>query len=252
MIGLHRRWVACLGSLGFITACAAAPGPTAPPEPAPPVESEYEAVEQEETPFDTNTYVSTHRNEDAEKEHEAAEAEKAENRRAEAETEDSGFAVATVEAAKQAAQDAVNDQLHPDHTWEASPLLPAQWPPQEPKVVVFFYPLKSNPPSLTEFRLFSPEFRVTVGLEDGQTEVKAITKSRKLATIKQTRATSLERRELDMAEAALMHQLLGHEVDEGAKPFWGYLKYVHEHDKIGRDLKRRSPKFFAWVGKHGR
>lgn len=217
--------------------------PTEPPE-APPPAVENEAP-QEPNPFHENTYVSTAHNEEAQ----AAEAGEPE-----AEPEPAAeFAVTSPEAAKSLAEAAVAEQLDPEKEWRLSPVLPAQWPSTERAVAVFFYPLAPNPPSLTEFRVFSAAYRVTVSLTDGATTVDPIKKRRKLGTIKETRVSALERRELEMAEDAMVRHLLDEDIDKGSKPYWGYLKYVHEHDEIGGDLKRRAPAFFSWLKrKHGR
>lgn len=68
-------------------------------------------------------------------------------------------------------------------------------------------------------------------------------------SIEETRPTSLERRELEIAETLLIEGLVGADSRSGDNPYWGYLEYVHEHPKIGRDLERRAPAFFGWVRK---
>ncbi|MEM7155461.1 MAG: hypothetical protein AAF799_21605 [Myxococcota bacterium] len=212
--------------------------------PAPASEPESDAGPD----LEQNTFVSTSFNEDDAKDEPTQDVPKAKgNDLSELAT------VTTAEDARQRAEAAIADQLDPNRSYKMSPILPAQWPIKDRAAVVFFYPMAPNPPSLTEFRVFSAAFRVTVMLEDGATEVKTISKRRKLGTIKETRVTSLERRELEMAEAAMIRQLLGFEIKAGAKPYWGYLKYVHEHPKVGRDLERRSSAFYGWLRrKHGK
>lgn len=205
------------------------------PEPAPVVEAE-----PARSPFESQTYVSTTNNEAPP--HERAP-------KAAAATQQAAFAVVTPEAAKELADAAVADQLDPKKTWKLSPVLPATWPADEPVVVVFFYPMAANPGSLTRYKLYSPAFRVTVALTDGATVVKPIGKRRELGTIEETRPTSLERRELELAETSLVERLIGTDTRAGENPYWGYLKYVHEHPKVGNDLERRSPAFFGWVRK---
>lgn len=211
-------------------ACAAAPpapAPVAPPSPRGAHQPEIE-----------HTFVSTSNND-------APKAAKAEETAAVGE----GFVVTTPEAAKQAAEAAVADRLDPLKSWTTSPLLPATWPVKDRSIVYYFYPMAANPKSLTHFQLFSAAWRVEVSLRDGATEVTAIDKPRQLGTIAQTRPSSLERRELEMAEAALVQQLVGSEVDEDESPYWGYLKYLHEHPQLAKDLQRRAPTFLAWVRK---
>jgi hypothetical protein len=159
------------------------------------------------------------------------------------------YVVTTPDAAKQLALAAVADRLDPLKTWTTSPLLPASWPVKDRAVVYFFYPMAANPRSMTEFQLFSAAWRVEVSLRDGEAAVTPIPKSRDLGKISQTRASSLERRELEIAEAALVHELVGTEADADDSPYWGYLKYMHEHPQLAKDLQRRSPSFLGWVRK---
>lgn len=235
-IGLAWAGVSCSRATGEPTTAPAV-------EPA----SESASDGEPEPPFQQNTFVSTSFNEDK------AQVD-AEKEKPDAPGSDLSelATVTTADDARERAEAAVAEELDPNRSYKLSPVLPAQWPIKDWAVVVFFYPMASNPPSLTEFRVFSPAFRVTVALEDGATEVKKISKRRKLGTITETRATSLERRELEMAEAMLIRQLLGLELEAG-KPYWGYLKYVHEHPKVGRDLERRAASFYGWLRrKHGR
>jgi hypothetical protein len=206
------------------------------PEPAP-----APASEPAQAPSESQTFVSTANNEAPPRERGSADPA--------ATAQASAFAVVTPEAAKELADAAVSDQLDPKKTWKLSPVLPAAWPADEPVVVVFFYPMSANPGSLTRYKLYSPAFRVTVSLTDGATEVKALGKRRELGTIEETRPSSLERRELELAETSLVERLIGADTRPGENPYWGYLKYVHEHPKVGNDLERRAPAFFGWVRK---
>lgn len=204
------------------------------PEPAPAPEPETE-----EQPLETQQFVSTSRNE--------------ESRPGASDDEESaaveGFTVVTPEAAKEIAQAAVADRLDPKKSWKPSPVLPAAWPSTAPEVVVFFYPMAAYQSSMTRYTLFTPAFRVTVSLVDGTTKVDPLAKPRSLGTIEDTRPSSLERRELDLSESALVRRLVGTEADAGENPFWGYLKYIHEHPKLGKDLEKRAPSFIGWVRK---
>ncbi len=219
-------------AIALISCGRSAPEATVAPEPAPEVASE-------EAPFETQTFVSTANNDGTRGSTEAPVAAAA--------TE--GFVVLTADAARELADAAVSDQLDRKKTWKLSPVLPSTWPATAPEVVVFFYPMAANPGSLTHYQLFTPAFRVTVGLDDGATEVHAMGKRRQLGTIEDTRPTSLERRELELAEAALIEQLIGSTRGTGENPYWGYLKYIHEHPKLGHDLERRAPAFLGWVRK---
>lgn len=158
-------------------------------------------------------------------------------------------AITTPDAAKALAETAVAEHLDPQKTWTTSPVLPATWPTTGRTVVYFFYPMAANPRSMTHFQLFSAAWRVEVSLHDGTTAVAPVAKSREIGTIAQTRASSLERRELEIAEAALVQRMVGTGVDEGESPYWGYLKFMHEHPQLGKDLQRRSPAFLGWVRK---
>jgi hypothetical protein len=205
------------------------------PEPTP-----VPAAEPDESPFESQTFVSTARNAAAPREGASA---------APGAAQTSAFAVVTPEAAKERADAAVADQLDPKKTWKLSPVLPAAWPATEPTVVVFFYPMAANPGSLTRYKLYSAAFRVTVSLTDGATTVEPIGKRRELGTVEETRPSSLERRELELAESSLVERLIGADEGVGENPYWGYLKYIHEHPKLGHDLERRAPAFLGWVRK---
>lgn len=203
---------------------AAEPRPVVAPSDAPPPEVEH-------------TFVSTSNNE------------KAPTTKAASTTATTDFVVTTPEAAKRIAEAAIADRLDPLKTWVTSPLLPAAWPAKDRAVVYFFYPMAANPRSMTDFQLFSAAWRVEVSLRDGKVAVTPIAKSRELGTISQTRPSLLERNELEVAEAALVHQLVGTEANADDSPYWGYLKYMHEHPQLAKDLQRRSPSFLAWVRK---
>jgi hypothetical protein len=204
------------------------------PEPAPTPAADVE------DPSDSQTFVSTSRNErprprpgDVPDGPRAVE----------------GFTVVTPEAAKDLAQAAVADQLDPKKSWKQSPLLPAAWPTDEAVVVVYFYPLAAYQSSITRYTLFTPAYRVTVSLVDGTAEVTALPKPRALGTIEDSRPSSLERRELELSEDALVQRLVGTSASGGENPFWGYLKYIHEHPKLGKDLEKRAAPFIGWVRK---
>ncbi len=96
-------------------------------------------------------------------------------------------------------------------------------------------------------QLFSAAYRVDVSLVDGSTKVVAIPKQKMLGTIEDTRPNSLERQELELAEASLVRQLLGADQTRGENSFWGYLEYVHERPEIGKDVSRRQSAFMQWV-----
>ena len=68
-------------------------------------------------------------------------------------------------------------------------------------------------------------------------------------TFDDVRPTSLERRELELSENALLRRLVGADGDAGENPFWGYLKFIHEHPKLGKDLEKRASSFIGWVRK---
>ena len=205
-----------------------APGPPAAADP------------QLDPSLDPNTYVSTSLNEQETEDD-------AEPKAAPTVVGDSQFAVTTPDAAKQIAEDAIADQLDPRKSWSPSPVLPSTWPTKKPTVDVLFYPMAASQASMSEYQLFTPAFRVTVSLVDATTTIKTLGKRRKLGAITQSRPSSLERRELELAESSLIKQLIGLEIESAARPYWGYLKYIHEHPKLGRDLERRSPKFIGWV-----
>lgn len=208
---------------------------TVSPEPKP-------AAADEESPFETQTFVSTSNNEEPR-------ARPNDGSEPEATPAVEGFAVVTPEAAKELAQAAVAESLDPKKSWKPSPLLPAAWPTEEAAVVVYYYPMAAYQSSMTRYTLFTPAFRVTVSLVDGTTEVKALPKPRALGTIEDTRPSSLERRELELSESALVRRLVGAGGDAGENPFWGYLKYIHEHPKLGKDLEKRAAPFIGWVRK---
>jgi hypothetical protein len=208
--------------------CAASPPPAAAP---PPSHGAHE-------PEVEHTFVSTSNNDGARA-----------TRSARADGGGTDCTVTTPDAAKALAETAVAEYLDPQKTWTTSPVLPSTWPTTKRTVVYFFYPMAANPRSMTHFQLFSAAWRVEVSLHDGTTAVAPVAKSREIGTIAQTRASSLERRELEIAEAALVQQLVGTDVDEGESPYWGYLKYMHEHPQLGKDLQRRSPAFLGWVRK---
>lgn len=206
-----------------------------------PVTPEPEPTVEEEDPFETQTFVSTSRND--------APRPRPGDEDVDAPLAVEGFTVVTPEAAKELAQAAVADRLDPKKSWKLSPVLPTAWPSEAPAVLVLFYPMAAYQSSMTRYTLFTPAFRVTVSLVDGSTEVDALGKPRSLGTIEDSRPSSLERRELELSENALMRRLLGVDGDSGENPFWGYLKYIHEHPKLGKDLEKRSASFIGWVRK---
>lgn len=206
-----------------------------------PVAPEPKPAPDTEEPFETQTFVSTSRNDEP--------APRPGDEDADAPLAVEGFTVVTPEAAKELAQAAVSEQLDPKKSWKLSPVLPTTWPTDEPAVVVLFYPMAAYQSSMTRYTLFTPAFRVTVSLVDGTTNVDALPKPRSLGTIEDTRPSSLERRELELSENALIRRLVGVDVEAGENPFWGYLKLIHEHDKLGRDLEKRAPSFIGWVRK---
>lgn len=213
--------VVALGS-----ACARGSKDAPPPAPAP-----------EERPVDEFSFVSTDNNasasDDADEEGEAPIA--------------GDFAVKSPDEARTIAEAAVADRLDPKKTWKLSPVMPSSWPAKERAVTLYFYPMAANPHSLDHFQLFSAAYRVDVSLVDGTTKVVPIAKQRQIGTVKDTRPTSLERRELDLAEASLVRRLLGADITSGENAYWGYLKYIHEHPEIGKDLERRASAFVKWV-----
>lgn len=200
-----------------------------------------ETTADEEQPFETQTFVSTSRNDEP--------APRPGDEDADAPLAVEGFVVVTPEAAKELAQAAVSERLDPKKSWKLSPVLPTTWPTDEPAVVVLFYPMAAYQSSMTRYTLYTPAFRVKVSLVDGTTEVDALPKPRALGTIEDTRPSSLERRELELSENALIRRLVGVDGDAGENPFWGYLKFIHEHQKLGRDLEKRAPSFIGWVRK---
>ena len=157
------------------------------------------------------------------------------------------FAVRTPERALELAEAAVADELDPKHTWRASPTLPASWPSQDPKVLYLFYPMASNPQSMSHFQLFSAAYEVEVSLVDGSTEIRSIAKRRRLGVVEDRRPSLSERQELELAENTLVRLLLAGEASQGDNNFWGYLKYFHENPKLASDIKARSPRFVQWL-----
>lgn len=233
------RLVLLLVPLLALAGCGRSKTETTAPEPTAAVEDE-DALDEGGPEHEANTYVSTSFNEQTGMD--------AATREAEGMVLPEGdFAVTTPAAAKELAEAAVAESLDPKKTWTLSPVLPKSWPSNEPAVVVFFYPMAPNPSRLTEYLLFTPAFRVTVVLTDGTTSVEKLGKRKSLGTINETRPSSLERRELELAEAALVYQVLGADLRSKENPYWGYRKYVHEHPKLGRDLSRRSAAFFGWI-----
>jgi len=218
--GLPPIPVVCL-----VLACAKPAADSAPPEPAP--------EPQDDGGFE---FVSTEHNEEDTDQAEKQAAPKY----------DREYAITTATAAKELAENTVADRLNPKQTWESSPLLPAAWPDPEHKVRVYFYPLAANPSSLEHFQLFSAAFAVTISLEDGTTTVDEL-KAKKLGTVQSQRPSRLEREELELAETSLVHYILSGDTDGGENAFWGYLKYMHEHPKLARDIAQRQPKFVAWL-----
>jgi hypothetical protein len=157
------------------------------------------------------------------------------------------FAVKSPDEARTIAEAAVADRLDKKKTWKLSPVMPSSWPAKERAVTLYFYPMAANPHSLDYFQLFSAAYRVDVSLVDGTTKVVPIAKPRQIGTVKDTRPSSLERRELDMAESSLVRRLLGADITSGENAYWGYLKFIHEHPEIGKDLERRNGAFVKWV-----
>jgi hypothetical protein len=159
-----------------------------------------------------------------------------------------GHAVTSPETAKELAEAAVTPFLNPRQSWRTSPLLPAVWPTEDEYklIMVLYYPMADHPHSMSHYQLFSAAYRVTVSLVDGTTEVQPL-KARRLGTVKEKRASMLERSELEVAERSLVYMMLGGDPETGEDNFWGYLKYFHEHPKFARDIKRRAPKFVGWL-----
>ena len=157
------------------------------------------------------------------------------------------YAVQTPQQSKELAESAAAEHLDPKRTWRTSPLLPGQWPPVRKEVVVLMYPLAAHPQRMNHYQLYSAAFRVRVSLIDGATEVEPLKNSRKLGALVEGRATSLERRELDMAENTLFRYVAAEEEDRGEDSFWGYRKYFHEHPQYARDITRHAPRFVKWV-----
>lgn len=206
------------------------------PDTAPPAATaESGGPEFDEGQFE---FVSTERNDE----------EESEDRQVEGPTYAEDYAITSSQAAKTLAEETVADRLNPKQTWEASPLLPVAWPEPGKRVRVYFYPLAANPQSLENFELFSAQYAVTISLQDGAAEVEEI-KTKRLGTVKTVRPSRLEREELELAEKALVHYLLSGNSDDGENAFWGYLKFMHEHPKLARDITGRAPQFVAWLKK---
>ncbi len=227
---MHRAAVYGLSIL-FAVACgkqADAPPPTTTPD----------DVEDDEPEDGTFEFVSTERN---------AQTEEAPKEQAK-EAFEGDPVVTSAPQAHDVADAAVADRLNPKQQWIQSPVMPTKWPGVDRHVNVYFFPMAANPNSLTSFQLFSPQYVVTVSLDDGTGEVTEL-KKRKLGMIADTRPSRLERQEREMAEAALVHYLLTGNPHEGENSFWGYLKYFHEHPKLGKEMKRSHPAFTTWLEK---
>jgi hypothetical protein len=159
----------------------------------------------------------------------------------------SGFAISTASDAKSAADEVAEEHLDMRHEWIQSPLFPAAWPEHGDRVVVLYYPVALNPTDMNHGELHSAAVRVVLSLRDGTSEVETM-KKRRLGEIEHSRPSRLEREELELSETALVRLILKHEdEDHGENHFWGYLKYFHEHQKLGRDMKKQIPEFSAWV-----
>lgn len=230
-----RTWFALIGMLATAASCSrstSAQSSSDAPAPAPQADPAAE-------PVDENTFVSTNNNEADENAEPQTPADTGPL---------TGLAVRDSVEARQLAEDAVADQLNPLQTWQTSPALPVQWPPQDKSLMFLFYPMAANPNSMSHFQLFSAAFRVDVSLLDGSTQVKPIKGKRKLGTVEQKRPSVLERQEIELAERSLLNMIAGGEdPDDGENNFWGYLKYWHEHPKFARDMRKRVPRFAAWL-----
>lgn len=224
------RLVVVGSSLALLVGCAHRRDAAA-PAPAP-------AAEHEQATGDEFAFVSTQNNAAAEEEPPPEEG---------ADAIAGDFKVKSPDLAKEIAEAAVAERLDKKKTWRTSPVLPTSWPASERAVAVYFYPMAANPHSLEHYQLFSAAYRVDVSLVDGTTKVLPIAKPRMIGTVTDTRPTSLERRELDIAEEALVRQLLGADVASGENSYWGYLKFMHEHPEIGRDIEKRAGSFVKWV-----
>jgi len=209
--------------------------PTTTPEPAPPTETDGEPD------VGGFAFESTHRNDEPSADGSRDPASPA------AESDNPAFAITTVEAARELAESAAEEHLDPKKQWKTSPVLPAAWPSKGAEAMFLMYPMAIHPQSMDRYELYSAQWVVVVGLEHGTTEVTKIGRTRRLGTVQDGRPTSLERRELDMAEKALMVHLIGGASQSGENRFWGYLKYFHEHPKIGADIKKRRPRFVKWL-----
>ena len=220
-------------ALALVLACERE-APTTAPEPTPTTESD------EGPDVGSFAFESTHRND------ETADSAHDDDPQA-AQDGNPAFAITTVEAARELAETAAEEHLDPKKQWKTSPVLPAAWPSKGPQAMFLMYPMAIHPQSMDRYELYSAQWVVVVGLEHGTTEVTKIGRTRRLGTVQDGRPTSLERRELDMAEKALMVHLIGGASQSGENRFWGYLKYFHEHPKIGADIKKRRPRFVKWL-----
>lgn len=163
------------------------------------------------------------------------------------EVDTSGFEVKSVAQARTIAEEAVSGELNPKKEWKTSPAFPKTWPSEGPDVIFYFYPMAVHPSSLSTYELYAAQYAVTVSLTDGATEVFTLRKAKRLGTIEEVRASMLERRELELAESSLVYLLMGADEVSGENKFWGYLKFFHEHPKLGRDMKARQGKFVKWL-----
>jgi hypothetical protein len=165
---------------------------------------------------------------------------------------DGEFVVRSPSRALEIAEAAVVDELDPKHTWKTSPVLPARWPSKDHKVLYLFYPMAANPNSLSHYHLFSPAYEVEVSLVDGTTEVRSISKRRRLGVIEDRRPSLSERHELELAENTLVRLLVAGQASQGDNNFWGYLKYFHENPAFAKHIKGRSPAFVKWLNEKKR
>lgn len=157
------------------------------------------------------------------------------------------FALTTADAVHARAEEAVADQLNPKQQWEASPVVPAQWPTKTLRLNVFYYPMASHPDNTSRYELFSAAWMVQVALDTGEATVTAIKGRRRLGTLETTRPSRLERSELAIAEQTLVETTLGGTTPVGENNYWGYLKYFREHPQLASDLTKRAPAFMKWL-----
>jgi hypothetical protein len=157
------------------------------------------------------------------------------------------FALTTAEAVHVLAEEAVTDRLNPKQQWQASPVLPSQWPSKSGRVNVYYYPMATHPDNASRYELFSAAWVVQISLVDGAANVTPIKGRRRLGTLESTRPSMLERSELAIAEQALVEATLGGTTPVGENNYWGYLKYFREHPQVARDLGKRSPAFVKWL-----